>query len=39
MAGNSNPNNLLTLAKKIVVAHIANNAIAVGDLASTIQGV
>ncbi len=39
MAGNSNPSNLLTLAKKIVVAHIANNAIAVGDLASTIQGV
>ncbi len=39
MAGNSNPSDLLTLAKKIVVAHIANNAIAVGDLASTIQGV
>ena len=39
MAGNSNPSNLLTLAKKIVVAHVANNAIAVGDLASTLQGV
>ncbi len=39
MAGNSIPSNLLTLTKKIVVAHIANNTIAVGDLASTIQGV
>lgn len=39
MAGNSNPSNLLTLAKKIVVAHVANNAVAVGDLASTLQGV
>lgn len=39
MAGNSNPNDLLSLAKKIVVAHVANNAVAVGDLGSTIQGV
>ncbi len=39
MAGNPNPSNLLTLAKKIVVAHVANNVVAVGDLASTIQGV
>lgn len=39
MAGNSNPNDLLSLAKDIVVAHVANNAVAVGDLGSTIQGV
>ncbi len=39
MAGNPIPSNLLTLAKKIVVAQVANNVIAVGDLASTIQGV
>lgn len=39
MAGNSNPSDLLSLAKTIVVAHVANNAVAVGDLGSTIQGV